>query len=113
MALLSFSDILIKAGLDPKRVKLIRHALSDKAFKKCYDKNMVLEYTQNQSITFSQNYDYLPLSPHLELTKTYIFRPAAKGGIAGISFLSVYSHATPPKGVLISVTLMPMATSFC
>ena len=58
MALLSFSDILIKAGLDPKRVKLIRHALSDKAFKKCYDKNMVLEYTQNQSITFSQNYDY-------------------------------------------------------
>lgn len=58
MALLSFSDILIKAGLDPKRVKLIRHVLSDKAFKKCYDKNMVLEYTQNQSITFSQNYDY-------------------------------------------------------
>ena len=44
MALLSFSDILIKAGLDPKRVKLIRHALSDKACKKCYDKNMVLEY---------------------------------------------------------------------
>ena len=36
MALLSFSDILIKAGLDPKRVKLIRHALSDKAFKDNY-----------------------------------------------------------------------------
>ena len=52
MALLSFSDILIKAGLDPKRVKLIRHALSDKAFKKCYDKNMVLEYTQNQSMDY-------------------------------------------------------------
>ena len=30
MVLLSFSDILIKAGLNPKRVKLIRHALSDK-----------------------------------------------------------------------------------
>ena len=44
MALLSFSDILVKAGLDPKRVKLIRHALSDKDFKACYDKNMVLEY---------------------------------------------------------------------
>ena len=36
MALLSFSDILVKAGLDPKRVKLIRHALSDKDFKACY-----------------------------------------------------------------------------
>ena len=52
MALLSFSDILIKGGLDPKLVKLIRHALSDKVFKKCYDKNMVLEYTQNQSMDY-------------------------------------------------------------
>ena len=58
MALLSFSDILVKAGLDPKRVKLIRHALSDKDFKACYDKNMVLDYTRNQGLSFSQNYDY-------------------------------------------------------
>lgn len=58
MALLSFSDILVKAGLDPKRVKLIRHALSDKDFKVSYDKNMVLEYTRIQSLSFSQNYDY-------------------------------------------------------
>lgn len=58
MAILSFSDILIKAGLDPKRVKLIRHAISDKGFKACYDRNMVLEYTQQQSPTFSRHYDY-------------------------------------------------------
>lgn len=77
MALLSFSDILIKAGLDPKRVKLIRHALSDKAFKKCYDKNMVLEYTQNQSIVHRQKstvQDYpvlCSLSIHSPLSFTY------------------------------------------
>ena len=41
MALLHFSDILIKAGLDPARVQLIRHAMSDKDFRACYEKNMV------------------------------------------------------------------------
>ena len=45
MAILNFSDVLRNVGLDPKRVKLIRHSLGDKAFKKCYDKNMVEEYT--------------------------------------------------------------------
>ena len=45
-------------GLKPKRVKLIRHSLGDKAFKKCYDKNMVEEYTRVQSETFSNGYDY-------------------------------------------------------
>lgn len=58
MAILNFSDVLEKVGLDPTRVKLIRHALSDKGFKDCYDKNMVLEYTCQQSTTFSRNYDY-------------------------------------------------------
>ena len=58
MAILTFSDVLEKVGLDPTRVKLIRHALSDKGFKKCYDKNMVLEYTCQQNTGFSQNYDY-------------------------------------------------------
>ena len=37
MAILNFSDVLKNVGLDPKRVKLIRHSLGDKAFKKCYD----------------------------------------------------------------------------
>ena len=43
MAILNFSDVLKNVGLDPKRVKLIRHSLGDTAFKKCYDKNMVEE----------------------------------------------------------------------
>ena len=58
MAILNFSDVLKNVGLDPKRVKLIRHSLGDKAFKKCYDKNMVEEYTRVQSETFSNGYDY-------------------------------------------------------
>ena len=33
MAILNFSDVLKKVGLDPKEVKLIRHALSDKQFR--------------------------------------------------------------------------------
>ena len=53
-----FSDVLKNVGLDPKRVKLIRHSLGDKAFKKCYDKGMVEEYTRVQSETFSNGYDY-------------------------------------------------------
>lgn len=36
MSLLHFSDILEKAGLDPAKVKLIRHSLSDKDFHDCY-----------------------------------------------------------------------------
>ena len=33
MAILNFSDVLKNVGLDPKEVKLIRHALSDKRFR--------------------------------------------------------------------------------
>lgn len=33
MAILNFSDVLKKVGLDPKEVKLIHHALSDKRFR--------------------------------------------------------------------------------
>ena len=58
MARLYFSDVLRKVGLDPAKVKLIRHALTDKGFKSCYDKNMVLEYTRQQKSGFSKNYDY-------------------------------------------------------
>ena len=53
MAILNFSDVLKNVGLDPKWVKLIRHSLGDKAFKKCYDKGMVEEYTRVQSETFN------------------------------------------------------------
>ena len=58
MAILNFSDVLKNVGIDPKDVKLIRHSLGDKAFKKCYDKNMVEEYTRVQNETFSNGYDY-------------------------------------------------------
>ena len=58
MAILNFSDVLIKVGLDPKRVKLIRHSLADKEFRQCYEKGMVTEYTRVQSDNFSNGYDY-------------------------------------------------------
>ena len=60
MSLLNFSDILEKAGLDPAKVKLIRHSLSDKNFAKCYyaEPQMVWEYTRVQKPGFSKGYDY-------------------------------------------------------
>ena len=36
MAILDFTDVLKKAGIDPSKVKLIRHALTDKGFRECY-----------------------------------------------------------------------------
>ena len=58
MAILYFSDVLRKVGLDPARVKLIRHSLRDKGFKKCYGENLVYEYTCHQKNNFSKGYDY-------------------------------------------------------
>ncbi len=58
MPLLNFSDVLLKAGLNPSKVMLIRHALTDRGFKECYDKNMVYEYTCHQKSGFSKGYDY-------------------------------------------------------
>ena len=58
MAILYFSDVLRKVGLNPQRVKLIRHALTDKGFRDCFQKNMVLEYTRHQKPGFSKEYDY-------------------------------------------------------
>lgn len=58
MAILYFSDILRKVGLNPAKVKLIRHALTDKGFKACYDANKVYEYTCHQRAGFSQGYEY-------------------------------------------------------
>ena len=58
MSLLYFSDILEKAGLDPVKVKLIRHSLTDKTFKECFDSDMVYEYTCHQKKDFSKGYDY-------------------------------------------------------
>lgn len=58
MAILNFSDVLHNVGLDPKKVKLIRHALSDPGFRACYDVGMTLEYTKHQGTGFSKGYDY-------------------------------------------------------
>ncbi len=58
MAILYFSDVLKKVGLEPSKVKLIRHALTDKGFEDCYKKNMVWEYTRQQKHGFSKGYDY-------------------------------------------------------
>ncbi len=48
VAILNFSDVLKKVGLEPKEVKLIRHALSDERFRVCYKAGMAHEYTQHQ-----------------------------------------------------------------
>ncbi|SDA15312.1 hypothetical protein SAMN02910447_00905 [Ruminococcus sp. YE71] len=58
MAILYFSDILRKVGLDPQKVKLIRHAYSDKVFKEFADNNLIYEYTRHQRNNFSKGYDY-------------------------------------------------------
>lgn len=58
MVSLYLSDILKRAGLDVNKVKLIRHALSDKGFKSCYDLGFLKEYTQIQKRGFSKGYDY-------------------------------------------------------
>lgn len=41
MAILNFADILQKVGIDPKRVKVIRHSLTSEQFKPCYKKGMI------------------------------------------------------------------------
>lgn len=58
MAILNFSDVLKNVGINPERVKLLRHSLADKEFKECYDRGMVQEYTRVQAENFSNGYDY-------------------------------------------------------
>ena len=58
MAILNFADILQKVGIDPKRVKMIRHSLTRETFKICYEKGMILEYTRTQNRNFAKDFDY-------------------------------------------------------
>ena len=58
MAIFYFSDVLRKVGLNPSKVKLIRHALTDRGFRECYKANVVYEYTCHQKSGFSKGYDY-------------------------------------------------------
>ena len=58
MTNLLLKDIMNREGIDPKRVKLIRHALSDPKCKKYIDNNMVKEYTCVQNKSISKKHDY-------------------------------------------------------
>lgn len=42
MAIFYFSDVLRKVGLNPSKVKLIRHALTDRGFRECYKANVYM-----------------------------------------------------------------------
>lgn len=58
MRVLSFTDVLIKAGIDAQKVKLFRHSMSSQQFPPCYNKGMILEYTATQKEGFGKGYDY-------------------------------------------------------
>lgn len=65
MPLLCFSDVLRRAGIEPKKTMLIRHALSQAEFEQCYkldqnngNKKLVFAYTCNQDVGFSDGMDY-------------------------------------------------------
>lgn len=59
MSLLFLTDIINRAGLNPKEVKLIRHAFSHETFKKYYEMGKVKEYTQHQKKRFFQRIQVL------------------------------------------------------
>lgn len=58
IAILNFSDVLKCVGLDPKEVKLIRHAMSDERFRECNKAGMVHKYTRHQKKGFREGYSY-------------------------------------------------------
>lgn len=58
MAVLYFSDVLKNVGIDPAKVKLIRHAIRGEECKPCYEKGLILEYTCVQKKDFAKGYDY-------------------------------------------------------
>ena len=82
MALLRFSDILLRAGIDLQRTLLIRHTTSNRIFKKCCqeskeDAAMIMTFTREQDCGFSNGFDYWAVfvSDHGTLCKFYgLFR---------------------------------------
>ena len=58
MTKLLLRDVMNRVGIDPKKVKLIRHSRLDKKCKMCIDNNMIKEYTSIQKTGFSKGYDY-------------------------------------------------------
>ena len=58
MTNLLLKDIMNREGIDPKSVKLIRHALSDPKCQRYIDNNMIKEYTCIQDKKISTKHDY-------------------------------------------------------
>lgn len=58
MSSLYLTDIIKRVGLDPSRVKLIRHSFNEKAFRDSEANHMVREYTSLQKENFSKDADY-------------------------------------------------------
>lgn len=58
MVSLYLSDLFKQANIDPKQVKLIRHALSDEKCRRYHSIGMIQEYTQTQRKGFSRGYKY-------------------------------------------------------
>lgn len=86
MAVLSFSDILNKAGIEPEKVKLFRHSSSSDQFRPCLEKGMIEEYTSTQKEGFGKGYDYWAvfisdsgtLAKFYALYKVKGFKPATR-----------------------------------
>lgn len=65
MPLLCFSDVLRRVGIEPEKTLLIRNTMSSKEFAACDmedrnngNKNLVLAYTRNQDVGFSDGMEY-------------------------------------------------------
>ena len=58
MSSLYLTDIIKRVGLDPSRVKLIRHSFNEKAFRDSEANHMVRKYTSLQKENFSKDADY-------------------------------------------------------
>lgn len=59
MASLYLNDILKRNGLDPKRVKLIRHSLKHARCRVCYNAGFIDEYQKIQKENFFNGCDYV------------------------------------------------------
>lgn len=59
MASLYLADIMERAGLDPKKVMLIRHSAKNKEFQMYASVDHIKEYTCHQNANFAKGADYL------------------------------------------------------
>ena len=78
MAILNFSDVLKKVGLDPKEVKLIRHALSDKRFRISLNTFNAIDFSHmnTQKGSFREPFGSPDFCPHPPLAKLKGLPPA-------------------------------------